>query len=66
MIESIEVLAQAVHTIVAQKDTIRVEHRHDQEIELISELDCLLIISKKPIYHAFHSMTGSNLARMNP
>jgi hypothetical protein len=66
MIESIEVLAEAVHTIITQENTVRVEHRNYQEIKLIPEVDCLLVISDEPIYHASHSVAGSYLSGMNP
>jgi hypothetical protein len=49
MVESIEVLAEAVHSVVAVEDSIRVEHRNDHKVELRSELNSLRAITDKEV-----------------
>lgn len=49
MVESIEVLAEAVHSVVAIEDSIRVEHRNDHEVELRSELNSFRVIADEEV-----------------
>lgn len=66
MVESIEILAETVHSIIAVEDSIRVEHRNDHEVELISELGGLRVVADQKINQAIHCITGSDFSRMHP
>lgn len=52
MVESIEVLAETVHSVVAIEDSIRIEHRNNHEVELRSQLNCLRAIANEEVNQA--------------
>lgn len=66
MVESIEVLAEAVHSVVAVEDSVRVEHRNDHEVELSPELDCFWVIADQEINQPVHRITRPDFSRMHP
>lgn len=66
MVESVQVLPQGVHSVVALPDSIGVQHGHDQEVKLISHLNSLILITDEEFEHTFQREAGSSFSWMNP